>query len=88
MTDEKQTEKSIAVRVAEIIESELGIDPAEITPNADLEVDLGADSLDVVELVMRCEEEFDIEVSDEDADKIKTVADAVKLVERLEARKL
>lgn len=64
-------------KVQQIIEVQLGIDSAEITPSADLVNDLGADSLDIVELVMAFEEAFDIEISDDDEEEIKTVQNAV-----------
>jgi acyl carrier protein len=56
------------------------VDEAEVTPNASFVDDLGADSLDTVELVMAFEEAFDIEISDEDAEKIRTVSDAVDYI--------
>ena len=61
----------------EIIVDRLGVDPNEITDEASFIDDLGADSLDTVELVMAFEEEFDIEISDENAEKIQTVQDAI-----------
>lgn len=64
-----------------IVVEELGVDPEEVTPEASFIDDLGADSLDVVELVMAFENEFDIEIPDEDAEKIKTVQDAVDYIE-------
>lgn len=59
-------------KVVDIIVEELGVDPEEVTPEASFIDDLGADSLDVVELVMAFEEEFDLEIPDEDAENIKT----------------
>lgn len=73
-------------KVREIIAEELGWEESEVTLNANLEMDLNADSLDVAELVMAIEEEFDIEISDEDAENVKTVQDAVNLAERLIAK--
>ena len=64
----------------EIIVDRLGVDPNEITPQASFVDDLGADSLDTVELVMAFEEEFDIEIPDEDAEKIQTVQDAIDYI--------
>ena len=64
-------------RIKEIIVEQLGIDVAQITSDASFIDDLGADSLDTVELVMAFEEEFDIEIPDEDAEKIRTVRDVV-----------
>jgi acyl carrier protein len=63
--------------VKQIIVDQLGVDEAEVTPNASFIDDLGADSLDTVELVMAFEEAFDIEIPDEDAENIRTVQDAV-----------
>jgi acyl carrier protein len=60
---------------------QLGVDAEEVTPEASFVNDLGADSLDTVELVMALEEAFKIEISDEDAEKITTVADAIKYIE-------
>lgn len=66
-----------------IIADHLGVRIEEVTPEASLTFDLGADSLDTVELVMAMEEKFGISVSDEDASKIETVADAIKHIERI-----
>jgi acyl carrier protein len=68
-------------RVVDIIVEELAVDADEVTPEASFIDDLGADSLDVVELVMAFEEEFDIEIPDEDAEKIQTVQQAVDYIE-------
>ena len=65
-------------RVKEIIVEQLGVDAAAVTPEASFVDDLGADSLDTVELVMAFEEEFDIEIPDEDAEKLESVGDAIK----------
>ena len=70
----------IEERVQAIIIEQLGVDDKEVTESASFIDDLGADSLDTVELVMAFEEEFDIEISDEDAEEITTVADAVKYI--------
>ena len=67
-------------RVKQIIVEQLGVDEAEVTPNASFVDDLGADSLDTVELVMAFEEAFDIEIPDEDAEKIRTVKDAIDYI--------
>jgi acyl carrier protein len=64
---------SVEERVYAIIEKELGVNPEQITPTASFIEDLGADSLDTVELVMAFEEEFGMEISDEDAEKLTTV---------------
>jgi acyl carrier protein len=68
-------------KVKAIIAEQLGVKPEEVTPTASFIDDLGADSLDTVELVMALEEEFGIEISDEDAEKITTVGDAIKYIE-------
>ncbi|MDH3684744.1 MAG: acyl carrier protein [Myxococcales bacterium] len=65
-------------RVAEIIVEQLGISREEVKPEASFIDDLGADSLDIVELVMAMEETFDVEIPDDDAEKIQTIGDAVK----------
>lgn len=67
-------------RVKELVVEQLGVDADEVTPEASFVDDLGADSLDIVELVMAFEEEFDIEIPDEDAEKIQSVGDAVKYI--------
>ncbi len=67
-------------KIKQIIVEQLGVDEAEVTPNASFVDDLGADSLDAVELVMAFEEAFDIEIPDEDAEKIKTYQDAIDYI--------
>jgi len=67
-------------KVKEIIVEQLGVDEEEVTLQASFVDDLGADSLDIVELVMALEEEFDMEIPDEDAEKIVTVGDAVNYI--------
>ncbi|MCL4475666.1 MAG: acyl carrier protein [Nitrospirae bacterium] len=67
-------------KVKEIIAKQLGVNPAEVTPEASFVEDLGADSLDTVELVMAFEEAFNIEIPDEDAEKIAKVKDAVEYI--------
>jgi acyl carrier protein len=64
-------------KVKEIIVSKLGVDEAQITPEASITNDLGADSLDTVELVMEFEKAFNVQIPDEDAEKIGTVGDAI-----------
>jgi acyl carrier protein len=64
-------------RVKEIIAKELEVEPKQLTPEAKFIEDLGADSLDIVELVMALEEEFGLDIPDEEADKLKTVGDAM-----------
>ena len=71
----------------EIIVDRLGVDPNEITPQASFVDDLGADSLDTVELVMAFEEEFDIEIPDEDAEKLTSVGKAMEYLEKRLAEK-
>lgn len=71
---------SVEKRVKEIVAEQLGVDEAQVTNEASFMDDLGADSLDTVELVMALEEEFDIEISDEDAEKIQNVQDAVDYI--------
>ncbi|MDE6333684.1 MAG: acyl carrier protein [Muribaculaceae bacterium] len=71
-----------ANRVAAIITDKLGLSPEQVTPEAAFTTDLGADSLDTVELIMDFEKEFDIEIPDEDAQNIKTVQDAVDYIEK------
>ena len=68
-------------KVKQIIVDELGVDENEVTPNARFIDDLGADSLDTVELVMEFEEEFDITIPDEEAEKIQTVGQAIQYIE-------
>ncbi|WP_409275634.1 acyl carrier protein [Neobacillus sp. SCS-31] len=67
-------------RVTKIIVDRLGVDESQVTLEASFKDDLGADSLDVVELVMELEDEFDMEISDDDAEKISTVGDAVNYI--------
>jgi len=69
-------------KVKEIIVKQLGIDPAEVTPEADFVSDLGADSLDTVELVMAFEEEFGLEIADDDAERMKKVKDVISYLEK------
>jgi len=71
----------IAKSVTEIVSDQLGVDKEEVTPEASFVEDLGADSLDQVELVMRLEESFGIEIPDEDAEKITRVQEAIAYIE-------
>ena len=73
---------SVENKVKEIIVGQLGVEEGEVTSGASFVDDLGADSLDTVELVMAFEEAFDIEIPDEDAEKIKTVQDAVDYIQK------
>ena len=68
-------------RLKKIIVEQLGVDEEEVTPQASFVEDLNADSLDLVELIMSLEEEFGMEISDEDAEKIQKVSDAVEYIE-------
>ena len=72
---------SHADRIKDIIEKELGVERDKMTPEASFIEDLGADSLDIVELVMAFEEEFGVEIPDDAAEKITTVGDATKYIE-------
>ena len=75
------SEKSIEEKVKGIIVEQLGVNPEQVTPTASFIEDLGADSLDTVELVMAFEEEFGVEVPDEDAEKLQSVGDVIKYSE-------
>lgn len=72
---------NIEAKVKEIIVNELGVEAEKVTPDASFVEDLGADSLDTVELIMAFEEEFGVEISDEEAEKIKRVKDAVEYID-------
>lgn len=72
---------AVADKVKSIVAEQLGVKIEDVTPTASFIDDLGADSLDTVELVMALEEEFSIEIPDEDAEKITTVGDAIKYIE-------
>ena len=69
------------LKVIDIIVDKLGVDPSEVTPEANFTNDLGADSLDTVELIMEFEKEFNIAIPDDQAENIGTVGDAVKYIE-------
>ena len=71
----------VDAKVREIVIDKLGVEESQITPEASFTNDLGADSLDIVELVMGFESEFDISIPDEDAEKISTVGDAIKYLQ-------
>ncbi|MBI5969736.1 MAG: acyl carrier protein [Deltaproteobacteria bacterium] len=77
---------TIETKVKKIIIEQLDVTEEEVTPQASFVDDLGADSLDTVEMVMAFEEEFSIEIPDEDAEKIKTVQDAVEYINKKSAK--
>ena len=68
-------------KLTQILVEQLGVDKSEVTPESNFIDDLGADSLDVFQIVIAIEEQFDIEISDQDAEEIKTVGDAVRYIE-------
>jgi len=72
---------AVEAKVKEIICEQLGVGEDDVTPEASFIEDLGADSLDIVELVMALEEEYDMEITDEEAEKIRTVRDVVNYIE-------
>ncbi len=76
---------SVAERVREIIVEQLGVNPEQVVPEAKFVEDLGADSLDTVELVMALEEEFGAEIPDEEAEKLTTVGEATSYIENLKS---
>ena len=80
-------EKTVEERVKQLIATELAVDIAEVTSNADLEIDLGADSLDRTELICMIEDEFECTIPDELDDTVKSVADLVKLAENAKRKK-
>ena len=80
------SEKSIEQRVKDIIVEQLGVKPEQVTPEAKFIEDLGADSLDTVELVMALEEEFGNEIPDEQAEKLQSVGDVIKYIEDLQQK--
>ncbi|HUW22577.1 MAG TPA: acyl carrier protein [bacterium] len=77
---------AVAEKVKEIIVEQLGVDPEEVTIEASFVNDLGADSLDTVELVMALEEEFNIEIPDEEAEKLDTVGKAIEYINKHKAQ--
>ena len=79
---EGTVEGNLVERVRGLVSEQLGLSPSEVTPDASILDDLGADSLDVVEMVMAIEEVFDIEVPDEDAEAMRTIGDVENYVSR------
>ena len=79
-------EKTIEQRVKAIITEQLGVNPDQVTPDAKFIEDLGADSLDTVELVMALEEEFGQEIPDEEAEKLQSVGDVIKYIEETQQK--
>ena len=79
--------ENLEERVKKIIVTQLAVDASEVTSQSQFVQDLGADSLDTVELVMALEEEFDIEIPDEDAEKIKTVGEAIEYIKDKQSKK-
>jgi acyl carrier protein len=73
---------TVAERVIDIVADQLGVEKDKVTPETSFVNDLGADSLDTVELVMELEEEFDIQIPDDAADKIQTVGQAISFIEK------
>jgi acyl carrier protein len=82
-----QTATSVFDRVKKVVIEQLSVEEAQITANANFTQDLGADSLDTVELVMALEEEFGTEIPDEDAEKIQTIQQAVDFIEKVQKEK-
>ncbi|MEI7641238.1 MAG: acyl carrier protein [bacterium] len=78
--------KTIEERVKDVIVAQLGVDAAEVKPESSFIDDLGADSLDTVELVMALEEEFGVEIPDEDAEKVRTVGDTINYIKGKSAK--
>lgn len=87
MAATKHAREIIKLKVKEILVEQLGVDEDEVTDEAHLETDLGADSLDCVEIIMAFEEEFGLEIPDEEAEKIKTPNAIVDYLDRAEVQK-
>ncbi|MCQ4574708.1 MAG: acyl carrier protein [Candidatus Brocadiales bacterium] len=75
---------SVAERVIELVSKQMGVDSQKVTPKTSFVNDLGADSLDTVELIMEFEDAFDMNIPDEEAEKIQTVGDAIDYIEKRE----
>jgi len=82
VVEEQRNSKKIEERVIEIVVENLGVNKEQVTRNTSFIEDVGADSLDIVELVMELEEEFEITIPDEQAEKIKTVGEAIDYIEK------
>ena len=82
LTGKEENQMSVEERVKKIIAEKLSVDLEEVVPEASFVDDLGADSLDLVELIMSMEEEFDTDISDEDAEQITTVKDAIDYINK------
>ena len=78
---------SVEERVIELVSENLGVNKEQVTRKTSFIEDLGADSLDIVELIMELEEEFEINIPDDQAEKIKTVGEAIDFIEREQAKK-
>lgn len=85
MSTAELSPQEILLRITKLVSEQLGIEQASIAAEQSLEKDLGCDSLDLVELVMALEDEFEIEVSDEDGSTVATISDAVALVQKLKS---
>ena len=85
MTENKAENKSVEQEVISIIAEQLGVDKGEVTPAKSFVEDLNADSLDLTELVMTLEEKFDVEISDDKAEKLKTVQDVIDFIATIKA---
>jgi acyl carrier protein len=85
--NKEATQMAVSEKIKSIIAEQLGVKAEEVTPQASFIDDLGADSLDTVELIMALEEEFNVEIPDEDAEKMTTVGDAIKYIEEKTANK-
>lgn len=85
MPESNEDAQGIAARVKKLIAEHLCVPPSDVTRFSLLEVDLGADSLDLIEMVMSAEEAFNVEITNDEAEAVETVGDAIRLIERLTA---